>query len=543
VHVGRNKLLLIVPLVVTLLLAAGGVGAYWLLRTQGSPAATAAAYLAAWQRGDTDAMRTLIVAPPPDLAARHQEMRIALGVTKATYTPGPVRRSGSAARVPFTATLALKSGGTWSYDGALDLTVKDRRWQVAWTPATLHPKLQEGQRLALTATWPARGTVLAADGSRMDLPGMSGSVQQLAGLVGPATAADLKRLGPPYKAGVMVGHGGIQEAMERQLAGVPHTTIQIVDARKRPVTTVGQIAGKPGAEVRTSLDPKIQAAAAKAITSQGKPAALVALRPSTGEILAVANQPGGWNRALMGQYPPGSTFKVVTAAALLADGLHIGDPVNCTKTANIDGRSFHNFEGEKFGAIDFLTAFAHSCNTVFANETVRRLDEQQLVRAAQDFGFGTPITPGIAAQRGRFPMPRDDAEFAAAAFGQGRIQVSPLTMAAVAAAVQDGTWRSPRLVESGGDEARTHKLDAGVVSGLRTMMAAVVTNGTAKGAGLPAGTAGKTGTAEYGTGAKPATHAWFIGYHGDLAFAVIIEGGGTGGDVAAPIAGAFLRSL
>ncbi|MGH3391277.1 MAG: penicillin-binding transpeptidase domain-containing protein [Actinomadura sp.] len=540
---GRNKLLLIVPLVTTLLLAAGGAGAYWLLRTKGSPGETAAAFLAAWERGDTAAMGALVAVPPADLAARHQDMRTSLGITKATFTPGPSRRSGSAARVPYTATLGLKSGGTWSYTGELVVTDKDRRWQIAWTPATLHPKLREGQRFLLAATWPDRGTVLAADGSRMDIPGVSGSVQQLAGTLGPATADDLKRLGPPYKAGTQVGHGGIQQAMERRLAGVPQTSIQIVGADKRPVATIGRIAGRPGTEVRTSLDPKIQAAAARAITGQRKPAALVALRPSTGEILAAANQPGGWSRALMGQYPPGSTFKVVTAAALLRDGLGIGDRVNCTKTANIGGRSFRNFEGEEFGQIDFRTAFAHSCNTVFAGETIRRLDEQQLVRAAQDFGFGTPITPGIAAQRGRFPMPRDDAEFAAASFGQGRILVSPLNMAAVAAAVADGTWRSPRLVTGNDDEARVRKLDPGVVAGLRTMMAAVVTEGTAKGARLPAGTAGKTGTAEYGSGAEPETHAWFIGYRGDLAFAVIIEGGGTGGDVAAPIAGAFLRAL
>jgi cell division protein FtsI/penicillin-binding protein 2 len=294
--------------------------------------------------------------------------------------------------------------------------------------------------------------------------------------------------------------------------------------------------------VRTSLNPQVQAAAARAITSQGKPAALVALRASTGQIVAAANQPGGWNRGLMGQYPPGSTFKVVTAAALLSDGLRVSDQVSCTKTVNIGGRSFRNFEGEEFGPIDFRTAFAHSCNTAFAGETVRRISRQQLVKATRDFGFDIPITPGVPAQRGRFPMPRDDAEFAAASFGQGRVLTSPLNMAAVAAAVRSGAWRSPQFTATAG-RPTVRRLDPGVVSGLRTMMSAVVTEGTAKGAGLPSGTAGKTGTAEYGTGAKPPTHAWFIGYRGDLAFAVIVEGGGTGGDVAAPLAGAFLRGL
>jgi hypothetical protein len=536
--VGRNKILVIVPLVVAVVLGAGGAGAFWLLRTKGSPAETAADYLAAWERGDYTAMRRLTAAAPPEFTTVYTETRNSLGMTKATFTPGPVRKD----RVPFTASLTLRSGGTWNYDGELRLTKKDRRWQVAWTPAAVHPKLMPGQKLALTASWPQRGAVLAADGSRLDVPGTSGSIQQLVGTLGSATTADLQRLGPPYKKGDTVGHGGIQQEMERRLAGTPATAIQIVGADKRPVATVGRIQGKPGTPVRTSLDPRVQAAAANAITRQGKAAALVALRPSTGEILAAANQPGGWNRALMGQYPPGSTFKVVTAAALLADGLRVGDQVSCTKTANIGGRSFRNFEGEEFGAIDFRAAFAHSCNTAFATETVRRLNEQQLIKAARDFGFDTPITPGVAAQRGRFPTPHDDAEFAAASFGQGRVLASPLNMAAVAAAVGNGTWRSPQLVRNG-TKTTARRLDAGVVSGLRTMMSAVVTEGTAKAARLPAGTAGKTGTAEYGSGAKPPTHAWFIGYRGDLAFAVIVEGGGTGGDVAAPLAGDFLRGL
>ncbi|MBC6463655.1 penicillin-binding transpeptidase domain-containing protein, partial [Actinomadura sp. HBU206391] len=169
--------------------------------------------------------------------------------------------------------------------------------------------------------------------------------------------------------------------------------------------------------------------------------------------------------------------------------------------------------------------------------------KQQLVKTARDLGFDAPITPGVPAQRGRFPLPRDDAEFAAASFGQGRVLASPLNMAAVAAAAKSGSWRSPQFVANGGARQTVRRLDPGVVSGLQTMMSAVVTNGTAKAARLPAGTAGKTGTAEYGTGAKPPTHAWFIGYRGDLAFAVIVEGGGTGGDVAAPLAAAFLRGL
>jgi cell division protein FtsI/penicillin-binding protein 2 len=136
-----------------------------------------------------------------------------------------------------------------------------------------------------------------------------------------------------------------------------------------------------------------------------------------------------------------------------------------------------------------------------------------------------------------------------AAFGQARVTVTPLQMAGVAAAVQSGTWRAPKLVDDealGSLEVRQpapRTLDPGVVSTLRDLMRQVVTSGTAAGAGLPDGVAGKTGTAEFGSGDKPPTHAWFIAFRGDLAVAVVVEGGGVGGDVAAPIAARFFRSL
>jgi hypothetical protein len=537
---GRGRLVTLVVVTIAVVLVLAGAGTYGVLRTEGSPRQAAADFLAAWQKNDFPAMQRLSAGAPADLAAPYVQMNNALGVKTVQARPGAVR-SGSPRKVPFTAGITLRSGGTWTYQGELALTDKGRRWRVAWTPAAVHPRLAPGRQFALSASWPSRAHILAADGSRIDGPGVSGSVQQLAGLVGPATDADVRRLGPPNKKGDQVGHGGLQQEKERQLAGVPGVAIRLAGGGG-PAQDIGRIPGRNGTDVRTSLDPKVQSAAAKAITSQQKPAALVALRPSTGEILAAANQPGGFSRALLGRYPPGSTFKVVTSAALLSAGLRPADRVTCTKTATIGGRSFRNFEGEEFGALDFLTAFAHSCNTVFATEATRRLKAAQLVKTARDFGFGLPITPGVPAARGAFPEPKDAAEFAAASFGQGRVLASPLNMAAVAAAVKDGAWRPPMLVTGGPRPAR-RPLDATVISGLRPMMAAVVTKGTAKDAGLPAGTAGKTGTAEFGGGAKPPTHAWFIGYRGDVAFAVIIEAGGTGGSAAAPLAATFLRAL
>jgi cell division protein FtsI/penicillin-binding protein 2 len=147
---------------------------------------------------------------------------------------------------------------------------------------------------------------------------------------------------------------------------------------------------------------------------------------------------------------------------------------------------------------------------------------------------------------GKVPVPSSDADRAAASIGQDNIVVSPLDMAMVAATVDTGSLHLPYVVAGSQDAAAAPQpIDQGVDSALRAMMTAVVTtpNGTAAHAGLPPGTAGKTGTAEYGAAIPPQTHAWFMGYRGDVAFAVLVVGGGVGGQVAAPIAAKFLNSI
>ena len=147
---------------------------------------------------------------------------------------------------------------------------------------------------------------------------------------------------------------------------------------------------------------------------------------------------------------------------------------------------------------------------------------------------------------GTFPKPIDRAELAASAIGQGRVLASPLQMASVAAAVASGQWHQPALTTQPAPKitAKAPALGGDVVSTLQSFMASVVqSGGTAAGAGLPSGTFGKTGTAEFGSGNPPPTHAWFIGYRGNVAFAVIVEGGGVGGRVAAPLAARFLDAL
>ena len=149
---------------------------------------------------------------------------------------------------------------------------------------------------------------------------------------------------------------------------------------------------------------------------------------------------------MAGRYPPGSSFKVVTAAALLQAGLTLDTVVPCPPRAVVGGKPFTNFEGEAPGPVPFLTDFARSCNTAFVGAS-SRLKAQDLANAARAFGFGAKWALPLAAFAGQFPTPADAAELAAASIGQGRVLASPLGMALVAGAAATGTWNPPTLVK------------------------------------------------------------------------------------------------
>jgi cell division protein FtsI/penicillin-binding protein 2 len=366
------------------------------------------------------------------------------------------------------------------------------------------------------------------------------------GSVGPVSAEELKVLGDPYESGDMVGQSGIESAYERQLAGAPGGDVRVVDAGGRVVATVATFPARPGTPVRTTLDLGTEHAAETALDGVPQPAALVAVRASTGEVLAAVSRPTAtpFDRALEGRYPPGSTFKVITTTALLEGGLTPDSPAACPPTLTVDGRTFHNIDGEAARSLPLHRAFAVSCNTAFIG-LAGRLAGPALVSAASQFGFGTPVEMGLAAFGGQVPPPSDPVDEAATAIGQGRVEASPLAMAMVAAAVDAGSARAPRLVDGAADDtAPPRALPPAAVDGLRAMMAEVVTSGTGTPAAVPGGLPvfGKTGTAEFGAANPPATHAWFIGFRGDIAFAVVVEGGGTGGPVAGPVAARFLEA-
>jgi cell division protein FtsI/penicillin-binding protein 2 len=374
----------------------------------------------------------------------------------------------------------------------------------------------------------------------------------LLGRVSDITADELKTLGAGYTAASQVGQSGVEKQYESRLAGTPDASVVLVGADGTTVSTLTTFPGVVGQPVTLTIDPKVQEAAETALGTVDSPVgdvtSLVAIRPSTGEVLAVANRPStsSFDAGLEGRLPPGSTFKVVSSDGLLSAGVTADTPVPCVPTINVGGESFHNFQGESVsGTVPFSQDFAISCNTAFISLS-SKLSGGRLETAASDFGLGGSWQVGLPVNHGSVPAPKDAAELASATIGQGSVAVSPLDMAMVAASVQSGTWRAPQLVvKPAPATAPTPKpLPVAVVDSLRTLMAGVVTNGTGKTAfknfpGAPV--SGKTGTAE--TADKTKTDAWFIGFRGDLAFAVVVQNGGIGGVVAAPIAAKFLTAL
>ncbi|MGH3319540.1 MAG: penicillin-binding transpeptidase domain-containing protein [Streptosporangiaceae bacterium] len=374
----------------------------------------------------------------------------------------------------------------------------------------------------------------------------------LLGTVGPVTAEIVKESGGRYAAGDVAGLSGLQRAYDGRLAGTPGTRVLAehpdTNGGQDKATTLFTRRPRPGRPVRTTLDARVQRAADAALSGTTERAALVAMDVPTGDVLAVGNgpDPGGYDRALLGRYPPGSTFKVVTTLALLRQGLGVDEAVRCPEYAHVGGKAFHNYQHEVLGQVPFHVDFAKSCNTAFVGLS-SRLDNTALADAAKALGVGVPYHLGVPAFSGTVPPPGSPIGKAASVIGQGQVVVSPLALATAAASVARGTYAPPRLVTSpepkGAKPAGSGKIHQAAT--LRHLMREVVTSGTGRVvADVPGGPVhAKTGTAEYGNGNPPKTHAWFIGFQGDLAFAVFVQNGDSGGTVAAPIATRFLERL
>ncbi|WP_350280162.1 penicillin-binding transpeptidase domain-containing protein [Kribbella sp. HUAS MG21] len=384
-------------------------------------------------------------------------------------------------------------------------------------------------------------------GGTQSLPPTSTFARSVIGTMKTATEETLKNAGPTASTQDQVGTTGLQYAFQQQLAGTPGGTVTLRDGKtKLTVETVFNQKGTAGKPVKTTLDTNLQKAAEAALATSKLPASLVAVQASTGQILAAANGPEAtnYNRAFQGRYAPGSTFKIVTSAALLGSGETTTTQLPCSNTINVFGKTFKNYDGlAAYGNGTMQKAFNESCNTAFISQH-GRLPKDGMTKAAALFGIGRDLDLSISAYGGQVPAPKDDVEEAASMIGQGTVTASPLAVALVAATVDHGTAMKPVLVP-GKDAAgpAASPLPPATVAALRTFMRTTVTGGTAKVLAGNGAVAAKTGTAEVVVNGKVATNGWMAGYRGDVAFAVIVEGGESGSKAAGPILKTFLSSF
>lgn len=388
------------------------------------------------------------------------------------------------------------------------------------------------------------------------------------------TAPVLGYLDPVY------GRAGIEGIWDAELSGLTRH-FGAEDLRR---ITGGE---KPhGKDLVLTLDLKLQQAAQKAL--KGKTGAVVALDPATGAILALASNPtfnprtlgddydniiraktGALrNRALQDHYPPGSTMKLVTATAALMNDIDEDTTFTCPGKSHIFGVNVTDYHGERHGRIAMDPALTHSCNNYFARLAVK-VGAKDFGGTAAAYGFNTrwwtKLTDSRMHEMGiagstlepdpNTPIP--DGELAHMGFGQSTVVATPLQMAMVTAAIaNDGEVRAPYLVaqvrKSGTQEVLKeyssltigYPLNGYTAEKLTGMMRHVVTRGTATRARVSGLTIyGKTGTAQQ-TGGQD--HAWFVGFaerdQAKIAFAVLIERGGTGGQVAVPVAKQVLEA-
>jgi penicillin-binding protein A len=377
------------------------------------------------------------------------------------------------------------------------------------------------------------------------------------------------------------GRAGLERERNRALTGEGNELSSLID----------QLRGraKEGDNVETSLDPKAQRVAIQALA--GRKGAIVAMEPDTGRVRVMASVPSFnpadgekeirrlarsgqgaplLNRVTQGRYPPGSTFKVVTASAAIDSGKYTPDTIIDGKSPiTISGVPLQNFHGEQFGKIPLTDALTHSVNTVFA-QVGEKLGIDTMAEYMERFGFYSEppmdypkdqMVPSGSYVGNRLLSPTSGRiDVGRMAIGQDKLQVTPLQMAEVVATIANGGVRveprlTTRIVDPDGRTRRTidPKVAERVMSResaakVGTMMTRVVDEGTGTAAALSGiKVAGKTGTAEIDI-AKGITQPWFIAYapadRPKIAIAVTIERStGQGGIVAAPIAKQVLEAL
>ncbi|MBT1105119.1 penicillin-binding transpeptidase domain-containing protein [Streptomyces anulatus] len=485
-------------------------------------AETSKGFLDAWAAGDAAAASLLTnneSGSAPVLASYGEDARIG----KVKITPGPAVGT----KVPYT----VKA--TVSYEGkskplsyASELTVvrglTTGKALVDWAPTIVHPQLTEGATLRTgEASTP---TIEAVDHNGKVL-----------------TKEKYPSLGPILDT--------LREKYGESAGGSPgiETWIEPADETQPDVNLLTLAKGKPG-KVRTTIDAGAQEAAERAVKKYAE-ASVVAVKPSTGAIRAVANNPAtGFNAAMQGKQAPGSTLKIMTAAMLLEKGLVTANgAAECPKEARYYTRTIHNLD--HFSLPDgstFTQSFARSCNTAFVKLIDDVDDDSALAKEAREvFGIGLDWKTGVVTTDGSVPE-EVQGEAAAQYIGQGTVQMNALNMASITATARTGTFRQPVIVPQSLDNRQlataTRSLSPSVTQQLTTMMRATAAWGTgAKAMASVGGDKGaKTGSAE--VDGQDTSNSWFTGFSNDLAAAAVVQTGGHGGDAAGPVVAEVLRA-
>jgi cell division protein FtsI/penicillin-binding protein 2 len=592
-----------VAVVLGVLLATAGCG---LFRDAG-PEDTATAFLAAWSVGD-DAGAAALTDDPEQARELLAATREALAPQAVAATLGQVRTAAEQATASIDVSWRLGPERTWGYLGELELRSAPETgegWRVHWAPTVVHPELAPGQRLVVRTEEPSPAPVVDRAGAPLlaatpvvsvlldrlaagDLPAVTGA---LAAALSPfdeqitrtsiSDGAARTPDGRAYTVAVLretdyatvkdaihhlpgvrfttserllapdAGFGrqvltGVRTEAATQLEGVPGWSVRVVDSTGSAIRTLVEEAPRSGTTVTVGMDRTVQASAEDAVEPVAQQAMLVAMSVSTGDLLAVAQNPAADTEgplALTGRYPPGSTFKVATAVAAMAeDGVTATTPLACPGTTVIGGRLVPNAGRFDLGTVPLRTAFARSCNTTFAQLAVQ-LDPGALPAAALSLGIGADYAvPGITTITGSVPTATDQVLRAENGFGQGEVLSSPFGIALAAATIARGEPVVPQLIRNRPTQVTVPATtpDPALLEQLRPMMRAVVTEGTATRLAALGEVYGKTGTAEFTNDGR--AHGWFMGYRGDVAFAVLVVDGASAAP-AVEVAERFLRGL
>ncbi|GAA3157954.1 penicillin-binding transpeptidase domain-containing protein [Streptomyces rameus] len=507
----------------------GGTGGAAAVRT-GPPSGSevkeaTGAFFAAWEKGDaaTAASYTNFPQEAQALLTAYADDAHIGGVR---ITPG--RPAGDT--VPFAVKATVSYGGTsrpLSYRSTLTVVRGEtsHRALVDWRPSVVHPRLDKGDTLATGESAAPEIEAVDRDGkvlTRVKYPSLGPVLDELRRRYGDKTG----------------GRPGVELVVRHQAAA---------DGGQAADTTLLTLAkGRPG-KLPTTLSASAQAAAETAVLKYPE-SSVVAVKPSTGEILAVANnRRDGFDAALLGERAPGSTMKIISAATLIDTGRTTANgPAPCPPSAVWQSQTFHNLKGlQPDEHATLADSFARSCNTAFV-KFADEVDVDSLTKEAQDrFGLGRDNWQiGVPSFDGRVPA-SGGPDTAANLIGQGQVQLSPLNMASVTATASTGAFRQPVIVPlrlDGREPARARGLSAGTTRQLRAMMNRTAHSGTAAGvmAGLRGDVGAKTGSAEVDGEAR--SDSWFAGYRDDMAAAAMVQDGGHGVDAAGPIVASVLRN-